>query len=268
MTQDAPHNWEAVPGKCVEKCTICGKESNIAHTWERIGCVSKCSVCGTEGELHLWVNHQCSICGVYDQAVYDLMNSPYVHVVGDLAAQELLNSLSQKTLVDIAIKAKCGHVCHAAKNRVYDPVLLAQIAEASDNVSLVNEIKKEFICPHCGAPIAAATLSLCKCHACGNEAHDFYMVEDTKIDRADFTCGTRYEKCKRCGKETEHMAAQEKELLDAKSRITFIEDASKRLFEEKISGNVPESLFKKMLTDYERELSALEEKYVNLRACV
>jgi len=63
-------------------------------------------------------------------------------------------------------------------------------------------------------------------------------------------------------------AAQEKVLLDAKSRITFIEDASKRLFEEKISGNVPESLFKKMLTDYERELSALEEKYVNLRACV
>lgn len=63
-------------------------------------------------------------------------------------------------------------------------------------------------------------------------------------------------------------AAQEKELLDAKSRITFIEGASKRLFEEKISGNVPESLFKKMLTDYERELSALEEKYGNLRACV
>lgn len=49
-------------------------------------------------------------------------------------------------------------------------------------------------------------------------------------------------------------AAQEKALRDAKSRIAFIEDASKRLFEEKISGNVPESLFRKMLADYEREL--------------
>ncbi|MEN6314020.1 MAG: recombinase family protein [Clostridiaceae bacterium] len=63
-------------------------------------------------------------------------------------------------------------------------------------------------------------------------------------------------------------AAQEKSLRDAKSRIAFIEDASKRLFEEKISGNVPESLFRKMLADYERELSELEEKYTDLRQSV
>lgn len=60
-------------------------------------------------------------------------------------------------------------------------------------------------------------------------------------------------------------AAQEKILRDATNRILFIEDASKRLFEEKISGNVPESLFRKMLSDYESELSGLEAKAEDIR---
>lgn len=59
--------------------------------------------------------------------------------------------------------------------------------------------------------------------------------------------------------------AQEKALRDTKSRMEFIEEASKRLFEEKISGNVPESLFRKMFADYERELTELESKYDDLR---
>ena len=60
-------------------------------------------------------------------------------------------------------------------------------------------------------------------------------------------------------------AAQEKALRDATNRISFIEDANKRLFEEKIAGNVPESLFRKMLSDYESELSALETKAEDIR---
>jgi hypothetical protein len=60
-------------------------------------------------------------------------------------------------------------------------------------------------------------------------------------------------------------AAQGKALRDATNRISFIEDASKRLFEEKIAGNVPESLFRKMLSDYESELSGLEAKAEDIR---
>ncbi|NLV20916.1 MAG: DUF4368 domain-containing protein [Syntrophomonadaceae bacterium] len=37
------------------------------------------------------------------------------------------------------------------------------------------------------------------------------------------------------------------------------------MFEEKITGNVPDSLFKNMLSDYEREINALEEKTENIR---
>lgn len=59
--------------------------------------------------------------------------------------------------------------------------------------------------------------------------------------------------------------AQEKTLRDATNRISFIQDASKRLFEEKITGNVPDILFKNMLSDYEKEINALEEKSENIR---
>lgn len=47
--------------------------------------------------------------------------------------------------------------------------------------------------------------------------------------------------------------------------VYFIEDAGKRLFEEKIAGNVPDSLFKKMLSDYEREINGPEEKASEIR---
>ncbi len=60
-------------------------------------------------------------------------------------------------------------------------------------------------------------------------------------------------------------AAQEKALRDTTNRISFIQDASKRLFEEKITGNVPDSLFKNMLSDYEREINEPEEQSDNIR---
>lgn len=68
------------------------------------------------------------------------------------------------------------------------------------------------------------------------------------------------------GQEQEHeKAAQEKALRDATNRVSFIEDASKRLFEEKITGNVPDILFKNMLSDYEKGIDALEEKSENIK---
>lgn len=68
------------------------------------------------------------------------------------------------------------------------------------------------------------------------------------------------------GEEQKHeKAAQEKALRDATNRVLFIEAASKRLFEKKITGNVPDSLFKNMLSDYEREINELEEQFDNIR---
>jgi len=60
-------------------------------------------------------------------------------------------------------------------------------------------------------------------------------------------------------------AAKEKVLRDTDSRIAFIENAGKKLFEEKIIGNVPDSLFKRMLNDYEREIAELNDKATLLR---
>jgi hypothetical protein len=60
-------------------------------------------------------------------------------------------------------------------------------------------------------------------------------------------------------------AAKEKALRDAEGRISFIESAGKKLFEERVMGNVPENLFRKMLADYQRELDELSEKAAGLR---
>ena len=60
-------------------------------------------------------------------------------------------------------------------------------------------------------------------------------------------------------------AAQEKILRDATNRIAFVQEASKRLFEEKITGNVPDNLFKKMFANYERELNGLDDKAADMQ---
>ena len=63
----------------------------------------------------------------------------------------------------------------------------------------------------------------------------------------------------------EEKTAQEKILRDATNRIAFVQEASKRLFEEKVKGNVPDSLFKKMFADYESELNGLEDKEADMQ---
>ena len=40
--RDKGHNFVPVDGKCIKKCTICGKESGIAHQWNG----KKCERCG------------------------------------------------------------------------------------------------------------------------------------------------------------------------------------------------------------------------------
>jgi len=61
------------------------------------------------------------------------------------------------------------------------------------------------------------------------------------------------------------IAAQAKVLSDTTKRMSFVEDASKRLFEERVTGSVPDSVFKKLMADYERELASLEEKATDIK---
>lgn len=68
------------------------------------------------------------------------------------------------------------------------------------------------------------------------------------------------------GKEQEKKrAAQERTLRDTTKRIAFVQEASKQLFEQKVGGTVPDSLFKKMFAEYEAELTTLEEQAAEMQ---
>ena len=60
-------------------------------------------------------------------------------------------------------------------------------------------------------------------------------------------------------------AAIEQTLRNTESRIAFIENAGKQLFEERVVGNVPDAMFKKMLADYQQETELLTQKASELR---
>ncbi|MDL2288755.1 recombinase family protein [Oscillospiraceae bacterium OttesenSCG-928-F05] len=55
-----------------------------------------------------------------------------------------------------------------------------------------------------------------------------------------------------------HKTALKKTVRDREKRLAAIDNAVKHLFEEKVAGNVPEAMFKKLLLDYEREQGELE----------
>lgn len=52
---------------------------------------------------------------------------------------------------------------------------------------------------------------------------------------------------------------QEIKIRDSKRQISEIDRAVKKLFEEKVAGNVPEGIFKNLLLGYEAEQNALRE---------
>ena len=61
------------------------------------------------------------------------------------------------------------------------------------------------------------------------------------------------------------VASLERRLRDTEARTSFIESAGKQLFEERVSGNVPDAMFKKMLGNYELETQDLTTKAQTLR---
>jgi len=57
----------------------------------------------------------------------------------------------------------------------------------------------------------------------------------------------------------------EKNLCEVKNRTKEIDGLSQRLFEERHAGNVPDSIFKKLMYDYEQEQDLLKEKAIILK---
>ena len=63
----------------------------------------------------------------------------------------------------------------------------------------------------------------------------------------------------------EETAVSENTLRDTEKRISYIEIAGKQLFEEKVAGSVPDSMFRKMVADYQLEIEHLTERASQLR---
>ena len=52
VRRDEGHNYLIAEGKCVEKCSICGKERTIEHEWNG----GKCKRCGVNEQIEALLN--------------------------------------------------------------------------------------------------------------------------------------------------------------------------------------------------------------------
>ncbi len=201
-TRDSMHKFEPLKNKCAKRCVKCGKEVEIPHTWEKEGCEARCRVCGKTETRHTWHAHKCTVCGIYDNELVKLFTQQYVNV-NDIAVSRLFDSLDQETLTELALKAQCSYVQHAAWERVIEPGLLLKIKDGTDNDYIRRLISKKFRCPNCGEELSVNDMKHCRCGSCGNPVHDFADIDESEHDGTLFESGTRYQRCRRCGYTTD-----------------------------------------------------------------
>ncbi len=197
-TRDAMHEFEPLKNQCIKRCTKCGKEVKILHTWEKDGCMYRCKVCGTTKTNHQWKSHRCAECGIYDDELQRLFTDQYVNV-NDISVSNFLDSLDQEILTELALKANCGYVQHAAWERVTEPKLLLKIKNETGNDYIRRLITKKFRCPNCGNELGVNEMEQCRCSSCGEDVHDYADVVESEHDGRLFESGIQYQRCRRCG---------------------------------------------------------------------
>lgn len=200
-TRDAMHKFEPLKNRCVKRCTKCGKEEKIPHTWEKDGCLNRCRVCGATETNHKWKSHRCAVCGIYDDELQGLFAKDYVNV-NDISMSHFLDTLDQEILTELALKANCGYVQHAGWERVTEPKLLLRIKDETGNTYIRELISRKFKCPNCGKELSVNEMEQCRCSSCGKDVHDYADVEESEHDGKLFESGIRYQRCRRCGHTT------------------------------------------------------------------
>jgi len=100
-TRDVEHNYIAVNGKCIEKCSICGKQCSIEHKWN--GC--KCEICGDE--KHHWDKKKgvCVNCGKIFN--YEFINPCHQDVIDCIVKFERISIIACEALLE-KIKSNQG----------------------------------------------------------------------------------------------------------------------------------------------------------------
>ena len=58
----------------------------------------------------------------------------------------------------------------------------------------------------------------------------------------------------------------ERKMREANNRIKTVDDLSKKLFEDRYAGNVPDNIFKKLMSDYESEQNILQENIADWKS--
>ncbi|HNX15485.1 MAG TPA: hypothetical protein PK854_12560 [Oscillospiraceae bacterium] len=140
-TRNEQHDWQAVNGKCLEICAICGKQHELPHQWN--GC--KCERCGVlRGEGHRWVTdnpyiERCTVCGgtqlsafarqenavneiiIKSEGLYDNRDA-FLAAARSVTDQDLLLRLAEGTRVGWAIRS-------AAVSRLSDQCVLFKFAQ-------------------------------------------------------------------------------------------------------------------------------------------
>jgi len=165
----------------------------------------------------------------------------------------------QKRLV--VIKKEKSKVCNTGELSLFAKLLKCADCGSTMSFNTKKQHGKVYMMYKCSR-YANHGKSVCSIHSVPLE-----MLEDTVLQDIQYNAKLavsdnnrlikRLESLENEGQE-ENRLTLERKIREANNRIKTIDDLSKKLFEEKFVGNVPDSIFKKMMSDYESEQKTLQ----------
>ena len=144
-----------------------------------------------------------------------------------------------------------------------------------------------FFCGECGRKMAhhGRAISLGRYYSCGKyralgsdgcSSHyityeNIYEVvlrdiqKNVKLLQADEQKALKDIMAVKCADEQQRLKESKKELVAAQKKLPELEGKIKRVYEDNISGKIPDNLFATFLTDYQTEKTALQERICTLQ---
>ena len=160
-----------------------------------------------------------------------------------------------------AVKYQMTRICHTGEISLFAGLLKCSDCGSALVFNTKNMRGKTYMGYKCSRYIQHGKY-ICSIHSVSLELLEETILQDiqynAKLAVSDHDRFIKRLMCLEKDEQEEKRLILERKMREANNRIKTVDGLSKKLFEDRYSGNVPDSIFKKMMSDYENERNELQ----------
>jgi len=174
-----------------------------------------------------------------------------------LIDREVWNAVQMR----LKIERRRNKVSHTGEVSLFSGIAKCADCGSAMNFNRKQQRGKEYMLYKCGR-YANHGKSACSIHSISFEVLEETVLRDIQ-NNAILAAGNQKKLIRRLEKygnreQEEKRLSLEKKLCGAHNRLSELDNLIRKLFEERYAGNVPDSIFKRLMSDYEKEQQNLQ----------